>query len=142
MPCYGPHESYGHFLHLVHPPPPPLILITGPSSSPVEFRVVATGPVSISASWSPPPQEAQNGIITAYLFTCQPEELVSAIPATFPAAGSYSLSGFSPATTYNCSVLATTAGGSGPPALQTVTLLDDGVYMFTVSCCCCCCCTY
>ena len=89
---------------------------------------MATGPESISVSWRPPPPESQNGIIIAYTLTCQPEEFVDALPATFLAAGNYSLSGFSPATTYNCSVHATTRGGSGPPALHIVTLFDDGIH--------------
>lgn len=84
---------------------------------------MATGPESVIASWDPPPPEDQNGIITLYNLTCQSEEYVA---GTFPVEGSYVLSGFRPATTYNCSVLAITAGGSGPPAVQIVTLLDDG----------------
>lgn len=89
--------------------------------------MVATGPDSINVSWDPPPQQAQNGNITAYSLTCQPEDPAQAmLPITYPAPGSYNLRGFSPATTYNCSVFASTAGGSGPSALQTVTLLDDG----------------
>ncbi len=87
---------------------------------------MATGPESVSASWGPPPLETQNGIITAYNLTCQPEGLVADLLAVYPAAGNYSLSGFSPATTYNCTVFAVTAGGSGPPATQAVTLFDDG----------------
>lgn len=89
--------------------------------------MIATGPVNVSVSWSPPPQEAQNGVITAYILTCQPEERVESLPATYTTAGNYRLNGFSPATTYNCSVLATTASGSGPAAVQAVTLLDDGM---------------
>lgn len=104
-----------------------LLTHVGPSSPPTNFRIAATGPDSISVSWNPPPQQAWNGNITAYSLICQPEELVEAtFPVSYPAPGSYSLRGFSPATTYNCSVFASTAGGSGPSALQTVTLLDDG----------------
>lgn len=88
---------------------------------------MATGPNSINISWNPPPLQAQNGNITAYSFICQPEELVQVtFPVPYLAPGSYTLSGFSPAMTYNCSVFASTAGGSGPSAIQAVTLLDDG----------------
>lgn len=101
--------------------------IIGPSSPPTNFRVVATGSNSIEVSWGSPPLEAQNGIIISYSLTCQPEELVStSLPVAYSAAGNYSLSGFRPATTYNCTVVAATASGSGPPALQAITLLDDG----------------
>lgn len=100
---------------------------TGPSSPPTNFKVVTTGSESISVSWGPPPPEAQNGIITSYNLSCQPEEDVfDSLQATYSTVGNYSLLGFRPATTYNCSVFASTAGGSGPEALQTVTLLDDG----------------
>ena len=88
--------------------------------------MTAISPFSINVSWSPPPLEAQNGIITAYIFTCQPEENLEALPATYPITGNYFITGFTPATTYNCLVYATTAGGSGPPATQDITLLDDG----------------
>ena len=102
--------------------------IAGPSSPPTNFRLVATGADTISASWSPPPVGSQNGDITAYNFTCQPDTSALAFPVTYPAAGIYSLSGFSPATMYNCSLFASTAGGSGPSVYQTVTLLDGGKY--------------
>ncbi len=103
-----------------------LFLIIGPSIPPADFQVVATGPDSVAVSWSPPPLDAQNGIIIAYVLTCRPEGLVTSLPATYTAVGNYSLRGFTPATTYNCTVFATTAGGSGPPAIQTLTLLDNG----------------
>lgn len=88
--------------------------------------MVAIGPDTIQASWDPPPQDARNGIILAYNLTCQPEVLTTALPTTYPAAGIYRLTGFSPATTYNCTIFASTAGGNGPPAIEVVTLLDDG----------------
>ena len=71
----------------------------------------------------------RNGIIIAYTLICQPAEqpTAAALSANHPVAGNYSLSGLSPATTYNCSVFATTSGGNGPSALQAVTLLDDGI---------------
>lgn len=68
-------------------------LITGPSSPPTDFRVVATSSDTVDVSWSPPPQDAQNGIIITYTLTCQPEELDASLPTTYPAAGNYSLSG-------------------------------------------------
>lgn len=89
--------------------------------------MVATGAESVSVSWDPPPQDSQNGVIIAYTLTCQPD--VPSLPATFPAARNYSISSFTPSTTYNCSVTATTSAGSGPLAFQTVTLLDDGKFI-------------
>ena len=86
---------------------------------------MAVGPDEIVATWAPPPLNTHNGIIVSYSLTCQRDQELS-IQATFPSAGSYNLSGFMPATTYNCTVFAATAVGSGPPAAQAVTLLDDG----------------
>lgn len=98
--------------------------------------MVAEGPDTVGVSWGPPPREVHNGIIIAYTLTCQPAELLTeaALSANYSAsAGNYSLlSGFSPATTYNCSVFATTAGGNGPSAHQAVTLLDDGKNIFII----------
>lgn len=93
---------------------------------------MATGPESITVSWDPPPTEAQNGIIISYTLSCQPESMAGNFPAMYSTAGNYSLDGFTPATTYNCSVFASTAGGTGPAALQTVTLLDDGIIIITL----------
>ena len=88
---------------------------------------MATGADRIMVSWDPPPLETQNGVITTYSLTCQPEELLLANHSvSYSAPGAYLLTGFSPAQTYSCSVYASTASGHGPPAVQTVTLLDDG----------------
>ena len=102
--------------------------MTEPSSPPTDFSVMATSSESVIVSWGPPPPAAQNGIITLYILTCQSEERNEDLTMTmkFPEEGEYSLSGFRPATTYSCTVLAITGGGSGPPAMQTITLPDDG----------------
>ena len=90
-------------------------------------------PYSLRFSWSPPPEEAQNGVITSYTLTCQPEQLLTNLPVTYSVAGTYDISGFTPATVYNCSVYATTAGGNGPPALQFITTPDDGNCVLSLS---------
>lgn len=89
---------------------------------------MATSPESVTVSWDPPPPDAHNGVITSYNLFCQysGEDVASLPPMKFPVEGEYDLDGFIPAATYNCTVLAITAGGSGPPATQIVTLLDDG----------------
>lgn len=97
-----------------------------PSSAPENFTVVELTSDSMVISWDPLPSDAQNGIITSYNFTCQAEADVASFVMTYPAAGSYNISGFTPAATYICTVLAITAGGSGPSATLSVTMLDDG----------------
>ena len=101
----------------------------GPSSPPSDFQLSATTPTSIMFHWSPPPEDDQNGIITSYVLTCQSEaETVPVmVSMRYPTAGSYSISGFSSTITYNCSVYAITAGGSGPSATQTITMPNDGI---------------
>ena len=100
---------------------------TGPSSPPTNFRIMATSSDSISVSWNPPPEGEQNGVITGYTFTCQPEELLDRnFPIFYSTHGTHNLDGFRPATSYNCSIFAMTAGGSGPSVLQEVSLLDGG----------------
>ncbi len=107
------------------------IMLAGPNSPPTNFQIFAINPTSIQFDWSPPPEEDQNGIITSYVVICQPEaETVPAILQTsYPTAGSYNISGFSPTITYNCSVYAVTAAGSGPAASQTITMPDDGKFV-------------
>ena len=103
------------------------IILAGPSSPPVGFQVFATSPTSIEFYWSPPPEDDQNGIITSYNLICQSEiETVPMFQTSYPMAGIYNISGFSPTISYNCSVYAVTAAGSGPSASQTVTMPDDG----------------
>ena len=98
----------------------------GPSSPPTNFVVSASDPTTLQFTWSPPPAETHNGVITSYTLSCLPDEEMINFPVTYTAAGTYTLSGFRAATMYNCSVYATTSGGSGPAALQTITTPDDG----------------
>ena len=88
--------------------------------------VAIASPYSLSFSWNPPPAETQNGVITSYTLTCQPDESVLNLPATYTGTGPYTITDFSAGSVYNCSVYASTAGGSGPPALQSITTPDDG----------------
>ena len=107
--------------------------ILGPSSPPTNFLVSSVSPYTLSFFWNPPPEETQNGVITSYTLSCQPEQALPSLPVTYTAAGTYVISGFSAATLYNCSVFAATAGGSGPPALQMITTDDDSNYSLSHS---------
>ena len=44
----------------------------------------------------------------------------------YTAAGTFTLGGFTPATSYNCSISASNSQGRGPAAYVVVTTLDDG----------------
>ena len=94
--------------------------------------VSSTSPYTLRFSWNPPPEETQNGVITTYTLTCEPEETLPNLPATYTTAGTYIIGGFNAATVYNCSVFAATAGGNGPPALQMITTPDDGTHLVSL----------
>ena len=102
----------------------------GPSGPPVEFSVESTDPHTLLFSWEEVPLEQQNGNITAYTLSCQPD--VVTLPATYSLSGRYSINGFSPATVYNCSVYASTAGGSGPSVVRFVATQHDGTYTYVL----------
>ena len=93
----------------------PCIAPTGP---PLSFTAEQVGAGEISFSWQPPEPHLQNGVIIYYTITCTPSPL-SPLPAVI-IAGSITFSGFSPATSYNCSVTATNGAGSGPPAFVNI----------------------
>ena len=78
-------------------------------------------------SWSPPGPTERNGIITGYLLSCVPVSGGgNSISMQYTAAGTFTLGGFTPATSYNCSISASNNQGSGPVAYVDVTTLDDG----------------
>lgn len=96
--------------------------------------VTVTSPYSLSFSWNPPPEETQNGIITAYTLICEPQAELPTFPVTYMTTGTYVITGFSAATAYSCSVYAATVGGNGPPAIENITTPDDGNFIFVSVC--------
>ena len=78
-------------------------------------------------SWSPPAPTERNGIITGYSLSCVPEVGEgTTISMQYTAAGTFTLGGFTPFTSYNCSISASNSQGSGPAIYMLVTTLDDG----------------
>ena len=77
--------------------------------------------------WSPPARTLRNGVITGYSLSCVPETGGgNTIFMQYTAAGTFTLGGFTPATSYNCSVSASNSQGSGPPMCRVVVTMDDG----------------
>ena len=77
-------------------------------------------------SWSPPAPTERNGVITGYSLSCVPEAGGgSSISMQYITAGTFTLGGFTPATSYNCSISARNSQGSGPATHRVVTTLDD-----------------
>lgn len=76
--------------------------------------------------WEEPEPHLQNGVILSYTITCDPspDDPLKSVSE----AGSITVGGFSPLTTYNCSVSASNSAGSGPLAYYDVTTGDDSKY--------------
>ena len=77
-------------------------------------------------SWSPPAPTERNGIITGYFLSCVPVSGGgNSVSMQYTAAGTFTLGGFTPATSYNCSISASNSQGSGPVAYLIVATPDD-----------------
>ena len=97
-------------------------MLTVPAGVP-EMFVAAAGERQVNFSWSPPPVALRNGVITSYTLSCSPS------PSTLPQSPSQpdplTVTGFSPDTSYSCSVVASNSQGSGPPASISFTTQQD-----------------
>ena len=76
-------------------------------------------------SWFPPASNLQHGMITGYFLSCVPANGGNSISMQYNAAGTFTLRGFVPATSYNCSIFASNSQGSGPATYMIVTTPDD-----------------
>ena len=100
-----------------------------PDGPPTPFEFTPQRPgVNVEFFWSPPDLLRRNGDITNYTLTCTPVGVtgVSPVTMTYPEAGTYTLGGFKPVTTYNCVLTARNSAGVGPPATTTEATLEDG----------------
>ena len=99
-----------------------IMFILVPSAAPEGFEA-DVGERQVVFSWSPPPVAQRNGVITSYTLSCSPSP--SSLPQSPSQSGSLTVTGFSPDTSYSCSVVATNSQGSGPPANITFTTQQD-----------------
>jgi len=101
-----------------------------PDGSPQSFTVTSSaGARNVTFSWSPPAPILRNGIITSYSLSCVPEGVgESTVSMGYTQSGTFTLEGFAPATTYNCSISASNSEGSGPVAYIMVATMDDSKY--------------
>ena len=96
------------------------------ASTPENFTVLPREQ-NLTFSWSPPAPTGRNGVITSYSLSCVPEAGGGiTISMQYTAAGTFTLGGFTPFTSYNCSISASNSQGSGPATHRVVTTLDDG----------------
>ena len=80
----------------------------------------AVGEREVTFSWSP---SSGSVSIIGYIVTCAPSP--ATLPQSFPQSGAHRVSGFSPQTSYNCSVAAYTSQTVGPPATVVFTTKED-----------------
>jgi len=99
-----------------------------PDGPPKSF-IVSAGARNVTFSWSPPAPTLRNGIITSYSLFCVPEgDGESTVSMQYTETGTFTLEGFAPATTYNCSISASNSEGSGPVANVVVATMENGKY--------------
>ena len=87
--------------------------------APANFQAAA-GEREVTFSWSPP--SAATPII-GYIISCSPSP--ATLPKTFFQSGTHTVGGFSPDTTYSCSVVAYNSQIIGPPATVAITTEND-----------------
>ena len=100
-------------------------MLTAPAGTP-EMFVAAAVERKVTVSWSPPPVALRNGVITSYTLSCSPSP--SSLPQSPSQPGPLTVAGFSPDTSYSCSVVASNSQGSGPPANTSFTTQQDCNY--------------
>ena len=109
-------------------------LLTAPTAPPEAFNITVINTTALDLSWDAPPEDQRNGDITNYTLSCDEmvgdsSLLVDTIPFPLLVAetGSVSLvyDGFRPGTPITCSVRASNFAGTGPPAIETVTTLEE-----------------
>ena len=88
---------------------------SAPTGPPLDFTVIQHSARNMTFSWSPPAPTERNGAITGYSLSCVPEGGGgNSITMQYTAAGTFTLRGFTPFTSYNCSIFARNSEGSGP----------------------------
>ena len=95
-----------------------------PTGPPQSFTVTPRAR-NMTFSWSPPASNLQHGMITGYFLSCVPANGGNSISMQYTASGTFTLGGFTPATSYNCSIFASNSQGSGPATYMIVTTQDD-----------------
>ena len=105
------------------------LLSSVPTGPPQSFTVIPEER-NMTFSWSAPASNLQHGMITGYFLSCVPEAGGggNSISMQYTAPGTFTLGGFTPATSYNCSISASNSQGSGPVAYLIVATPDDSKY--------------
>ena len=75
-------------------------------------------------SWTPPNAAQRNGVITGYSLSCTPLTAEGDITMQYTQDGTFTLGGFTPSTTYNCSIFAINHQGNGQVASMIIITLE------------------
>ena len=100
------------------------LLSSAPTGLPQNFTVTPRER-NMTFSWFPPASNLQHGMITGYFLSCVPANGGSSISVQYTVSGTFTLGGFTPATSYNCSIFASNSQGSGPATYTIVATHDD-----------------
>jgi len=101
----------------VFPSLPSNFFFPAPNGPPRSFTVTTSAGVTAPT--------LRNGIITGYSLSCVPEGGgESTVSMHYTQTGTFTLEGFAPATTYNCSISASNSEGSGPVAYIVVATME------------------
>ena len=95
-----------------------------PTGSPLYF-IVTPGARNMTFSWAPPNVTQRNGVITGYSLSCTPQTAGGDITMQYTQDGTFTLGGFTPFTTYSCSIFASNSQGDGPVASRTIPTDED-----------------
>ena len=99
-----------------------IVHLTAQSGAPEMFEA-EVGQRQVVFSWFPPPVTQRTRPIISYTLSCSPSP--SSLPQSPSQSGPLTVAGFSPDTSYSCSVVANNGPGSGPPAHTSFTTLQD-----------------
>ena len=93
------------------------------------IKTVNGEPTMLHFSWDPPPENKQNGNITNYRLSCNPDPF-GGVPKVFHQSSNVDviLDGFKPATRYQCRVSAGTPAGYGPDDTMPIMTLESSMY--------------
>ena len=97
---------------------------TAPTAPPDSFSIVSIGSRNVVLSWTLPNEDGRNGMIASYTATCNDSDGVLVNTSTTVGLTTM-FEGLCPYSFYSCSVVATTSGGDGPPAILNFTTASD-----------------
>ena len=89
---------------------------TVPSGTPGGLKISHCRPTSVQLSWTPVPEDRQNGIITGYTIEVVRPDFTRMIQVKDATTTSAEVSGLQPSTSYYFSISAMTVDGTGPAA--------------------------